>query len=332
VAYVSGPKGTWVGAAGLANVAALEQMRTDARMRLESVSKLWVATLIVRLSEAGKLRLDDTVEHWLPGVLPDGARITIRQLLNHTSGLVDSNDIVNSPELYLEQVRDPALHARLMDVARHLTKDPAYVFPSRLWVDFAAAVPLGSEPGTTFHYSNIGYVVAGLVAERAGGASLARLTETWITKPLDLHRAAYDPNARISGSHTQGYKLDRGHLTNTTTWTQGLGANGGMVADAADEAHFLQAVMSGKLVSPRGLGQITRAPYFSSYGLGVGSEDSGCAGLAYGHNGGGDGFETNVYVSANGKRVTVLLLNGRTADDSGDRVAYDAMQSLYCAA
>ena len=64
----------------------------------------------------------------------------------------------------------------------------------------------------------------------------------------------------------------------------------------------------------------------------MGVNDSGCAGPAYGHNGGGDGFETNVFVSGDGRRVTVILLNGRTADDHGDNVATDAMLRLYCAA
>jgi NAD(P)H-hydrate repair Nnr-like enzyme with NAD(P)H-hydrate epimerase domain len=64
----------------------------------------------------------------------------------------------------------------------------------------------------------------------------------------------------------------------------------------------------------------------------VGLSDSGCAGIGYGHNGGGDGFETNVFVSGDGWRVAVLLLNGRTAGGRGDMVAQDAMRRLYCAA
>ena len=64
-------------------------MRPGARMRLESVSKLWTATLIMQLVARNRLSLDDTVEHWLPGLLPAGRRITVRELLDHTSGLVN---------------------------------------------------------------------------------------------------------------------------------------------------------------------------------------------------------------------------------------------------
>ena len=71
---------------------------------------------------------------------------------------------------------------------------------------------------------------------------------------------------------------------------------------------------------------------YPNYGLGVGISASGCAGIAYGHNGGGEGFETNVLVAGDGSRVAVPLLNGRTADDHGDDVAFKAMNRLYCAA
>jgi hypothetical protein len=67
------------------------------------------------------------------------------------------------------------------------------------------------------------------------------------------------------------------------------------------------------------------------YGLGTGIGES-CGGVVYDHNGGGDGFESNVYVSKDGRRVAVLLLNGRTADNHGDAIAFHAMERLYCAA
>jgi D-alanyl-D-alanine carboxypeptidase len=332
-AYVAGPGGVWRGSAGLANVASGERMRPDARVRLESVSKLWTATVIMELVGEGKLRLDDTVERRLPGLLPYGARITIRELLDHTSGMVDTNDITHDPALYLRRVRDPSLRARVLAVGRRLEADPAYEFPSRLWVELAAELPLEAAPGTTYHYSNIGYMVAGLVAEHAGGADLATLTRKLILEPLHLTSAAYDPAATIAGEHAHGYRVvSSGALTDTTTWTTGLGANGGVVSDAADEATFLQAVMRGRLLAPSLLQALKRPPSFSSYALGIGVDDSGCAGTAYGHNGGGDGFETNVFVSGDGSRVAVLLLNGRTADGHGDLVAYEAMRSLYCAA
>jgi D-alanyl-D-alanine carboxypeptidase len=332
-AYVSGPHGTWTGAAGVANVRTGERMRPGARMRLESVSKLWTAALLLRLEQQHRLSLDDTVESRLPGLLPAGGRITLRQLLNHTSGLIDTNDVLRHPDMYLRQVKDPELRTKITAVTRRVTKDPGYEFSPRLWVELAAALPLLLPPGSVYHYSNIGYIVAGLVAERAGGGTLPSLFRRQIITPLHLSASAYDPHARISGSHASGYRVAaNGGLTDTTTWTFGLGANGGIVSSARDEARFLTTLMRGELLEPAQLAALKKPSGLSNYGLGTGIDRSGCAGIAYGHNGGGDGFETNVFVSGNGDRVAVLLLNGRTRDNHGDAIAFAAMRRLYCAA
>jgi D-alanyl-D-alanine carboxypeptidase len=139
-AYVSGPRGTWLGAAGLANAKAGEPMRPDARMRLESVSKIYTAALVLHLAQDRKLRLDDTVERWLPGVLPYGARITIRQLLTMRSGLIDTSDVGRSPALHLARVGDPKLRARLTALAQRLGENPALEVSPTWWS--------GSRPGS----------------------------------------------------------------------------------------------------------------------------------------------------------------------------------------
>lgn len=332
-AYVAGPHGVWSGAAGVANAKTGERMKPGARMRLESVSKAWTAVLMLQLVAEHRLGLSDTVARRLPGLLPYGNRITLGQLLDHTSGMIDTNDITRNPPRYIAKVKDPKLRARLVAVYDRLKRDPGYEFSPRLWVDFAAALPLMYAPGTTYHYSNIAYVVAGLVEEKVGGASLATLTRRRIVDRLHLTTAAYDPHSSIRGAHAHGYSLGGdGTLTDATTWTAGLGANGGIVSDARDEARFLVALMQGKLIPPAELQALETPSRFSNYGLGMGIDESGCAGVAYGHNGGGDGFSTSVFVSGDGRRVAVLLLNGRTADGHGDAPVHAAMNRLYCSA
>ncbi len=341
-AYVSGPRGTWVGSAGVANVRTGEPMRPDTRTRIGSVSKLWTSALILQLVGEGRLRLDDTVQRWLPGLLPYGNRITVRQLLSHTSGLIDSNEIDAHPYRYLAEVKSPALRANILAISHRLAKDPAYEFSPRYWIEFAAALPLLFKPGTEYSYSNIGYDVAGVIAERVGGADLATLVRRRIAQPLGLDSAAYDPHSRISGDYARGYQVAAdGKLTDTTGWTEGVGAGGSMISDAADEAHFLTALMHGQIVGPAQLRALeTPAPGSNAvepgvgYGLGTTIQDMGakCGGITYGHNGGMEGYESNVFVSTNGDRVAVLLLNGRTLDDLGDNTAHDAMTLLYCAA
>ena len=89
-------------------------MWPDAPMHLDSQTKTWVATLILQLVADGRMRLDDTVERWLPGMLPYGKRITVRELLNHTSGIVDQQTFDNDALRFIQQVHDPALRTQLV--------------------------------------------------------------------------------------------------------------------------------------------------------------------------------------------------------------------------
>ncbi|HTT31335.1 MAG TPA: serine hydrolase domain-containing protein, partial [Solirubrobacteraceae bacterium] len=90
-AFVSGPRGTWSGAAGLSIVKTGKAMWPNAPMHLDSQTKTWVATVILQLVGERRMRLGDTVERWLPGLLPYGKRITVRELLDHASGIVDQS-------------------------------------------------------------------------------------------------------------------------------------------------------------------------------------------------------------------------------------------------
>ena len=260
----------------------------------------------------------------------------MRQLLDHTSGLIDNNDIGSDPAAYLARVGDSALRARLSRVERRAAADPARRFPARLWVEFAAALPLRSPPGTVYHYSNIGYQVAGMIAEEVGRMPLARLFERRIIEPLGLTSAAYDPQGEISGPHSRGYPASGdGGRVDATAWHGGTGAEGGIVANAADEARFLEALMQGKLLRPAELVALKTpaSSLGSNYALGFVVAQSGCAGIAYGHGGAGAGFKTSVLTAGDGKRVAVLLANGNRRNDPDYYARIDeAARRLYCAA
>jgi D-alanyl-D-alanine carboxypeptidase len=319
-AYVENAAGSWNGASGLADVRLREPMTPDARMRLESVSKIWTAVLIYGLAQDGALRLTDTVEQWLPDLLPYGNRITIDELLAHRSGLVDNNDIVASPAPYISRVTDPAFRQSLIQLRRRLQRDPTVEFSPRVWIRLAAYQPLLSAPGTTYHYSNIGFEILGLVAERAGGESMGALYRHRIFEPLHLADTAYDPQGAISGPHARGYAL--GALRDTTAAHPGVGAEGGIVSNARDTARFLLALMRGDLLAPESLAKMKE-------GFWSGGQPSGCRGAAFGHSGGGWGFKTDVWVAGDGSRVAVVLLNGR-GDTGTDYGAAELMHRLYC--
>jgi CubicO group peptidase (beta-lactamase class C family) len=131
-AYVAGPQGTWAGAAGLADVGTRAPMTADAGMRLESVSKVWTAALIPLLDQDGVLGVEDTVEQWLPGLVPDGDRITIRHLLTNSGGLIDDNDLYRSDAAfagYGANMQDPHLRAPNTAAAARLAADPSLEVP-----------------------------------------------------------------------------------------------------------------------------------------------------------------------------------------------------------
>ena len=282
------------------------------------------------------MRLDDPVERWLPGLLPSGERITVRELLNHTSGLIDNNDIGHAPAVYIAQVRDPALRARLVRIERRWAADPALRVPAELWVELAAWLPLLSAPGTQYHYSNIGYAVAGMIAEQVGREPLETLFERRIIQPLGLRSAAYDPQGEITGPHARGYSVaSDGERVDATAWHGGIGAEGGIVANAEDEAGFLKGLMRGELLRPSELADLktTPASISSDYALGLVVAQSGCAGTAYRHGGAGAGFKTSVLTSGDGTRVAVLLANGNRENDPEYYALVDeAARRLYCAA
>ena len=332
-AYVSGPQGSWSGAAGVADTNTCARMAVDARMRLESVSKIYTAALILELDQEGTLRVGDTVAKWLPGLLPYGKRITVRQLLTMSSGLIDNNDFNNVTEseqrAYLARVKDVKLRAQLVAMLAHVDKDPAAVVPATLWIRWAAWQPLLFTPGAGYHYSNIGYDILGLIAARAGGKPLPVLYRERVFRPLGLDATAYDPQGPIRGQHAHGYGIaPNGTQADATDWHWGVGAEGGIVSNAKDTATFLGALMGGELLDRQRLTDLKGESFWldGSYS---------CAGQAYGWSGGGSGYKTDVWVNGDGSRVAVLLLNARhydTAQPAADAAAHNTMAALYCKA
>jgi Beta-lactamase len=128
-------------------------------------------------------------------------------------------DTVVSHRRAIRQVRDPALRARLRHLFRQVRVDPTLQAPAMLWVRFAAALPLRSVPGTTYHYSNIGYDILGLIAAKVGGAPLRTLYRRRIIEPLGLSSAAYQPRGEFSGPRPREYSVHlNGRLVDATGW------------------------------------------------------------------------------------------------------------------
>jgi D-alanyl-D-alanine carboxypeptidase len=261
----------------------------------------------------GKIALTDSVEKFLPGVVRgtgdgaaiDGRKITIKQLLQHTSG-IDSDTFLSNGLL---PVRDRFFDAReLLDSA--LTQAPTF--------------RPGQKP--VWSYSNSGYVLLGLVAQKVAGRPFPELVTNRIINRIGLKETYYPaPGERgIRAPHPRGYapatdekgKPIPGKLIDITRFDPSIaGAAGQMIATPSDVNKFLVALQDGRLVKPRELAEMRKtvdAPGLLpgwSYGLGTIGFELSCGITAYGHGGDADGFQSRAAITADGRAVTVAGTN-----------------------
>ncbi|MDK1473552.1 serine hydrolase domain-containing protein [Streptomyces sp. 549] len=277
--------------------------------RIGSDTKTMVAVVALQLVAEGALSLDDTVERRLPGVVAgngnDGSRVTLRNLLQHTSGLTDYTDILfEDPEkLTPAYYREHRFSAQTPgeQVALAMTRAPGWL-------------PDADDPGsqTRWAYSNTNYVLAGMIIERVTGRPWEHAVHERIVEPLGLRRtmsmgtSAYVPRPTASG-YTQ-FPGRRG-LTDTTV-SVGGGADGGVVSTAADMNVFLRALMGGDLLPPAQLAQMRTtvpAPVGDDggperYGLGIAWRPApGCADGVWYHGGTSFGTVSETAVTPDGR-------------------------------
>ena len=190
---------------GLANLEDHDETTPATNYRLASVSKQFTAAAILLLAESGRLHLDDPVRRWLPTLPETDSAVTLRQLLTHTGGLVDYEDLI--PPDTTAQVSDN-------DVLRMLSATSKSYF----------------APGTSYRYSNSGYVLLGLVVERASGVSLPLYLQQHIFRPLHMdHTLMYMRGGPEVEHRAYGYSEEHGQWTRTdqsvTSATRGLLSN-----------------------------------------------------------------------------------------------------------
>src|SRR4051812_25018439 len=210
---------------GVARLGASRGVPVNGRFRIASVTKTFTATVILQLVGERRLALDDSVSRYLPGLLPDGDRITVRMLLQHSSGLHNYSDDLTG---------DPA------ELQRHW--DP------RDLVAMAIAHPLNFPPGTASRYSNSDYIVAGLLVEHLTGRPWAAAVRDRIIRPLGLHDTPL-PGARppTPGPHAHGYTQRDGALVDVTAMNPSVGwAAGEIISTTADLDTFTAALFAGR--------------------------------------------------------------------------------------
>jgi D-alanyl-D-alanine carboxypeptidase len=256
----------WHGAAGLADVVAKRKVTDETAFPVASVSKTFTSALILRLAEDGLLDLDASVRSYLP-TLGISRAITVRELLDHTSGL---RDFFFHPRIDHDLLTKPTL---VWDAARSLK----YL-----------GKPYG-KPGTSWHYSNTNYLILGLVAEAVGGGTVAEQLRTRFLTPLGLKRTFYQSVERPKGPLARSYRFvgtdpklpaidlsDGTQVVPFTSVVTAAGAAGSIASTSSDLVRWAQALYGGSLLEPATraemVGDVVRtAPYKPgvAYGLGV---------------------------------------------------------------
>ncbi|MFG3054152.1 serine hydrolase domain-containing protein [Kitasatospora sp. NPDC048239] len=296
-----GGRTVWTGAAGSADLATGAPASADGRFRIGSVTKTFVSTVVLQLVSEHRVGLDDTVESRLPGAVPNGAGITIRQLLNHTSGLFSYTDDASF------NFDDPAVVRQWLASGRWTAYRPEQL------VDLANAHPPYFAPGQGWHYSNTNYVLAGMLIERTTGRSWADEVERRIIRPLGLTGTSMPVNSPfIPGPHAHGYYLlDTGPVDSTLFNPSMAGASGAGISTTADLTRFISALLGGRLLGPAELAEMQRTSDIgdgTKYGLGLQRMATPC-GEFWGHGGGIPGYSTVMLGETGGRRQFAASVN-----------------------
>ncbi|MGW5634122.1 serine hydrolase domain-containing protein [Streptomyces sp. NPDC003832] len=216
--------------AGVADLDTGREPRPDDHMRIASAAKAFSGAVALSLVDRGDLSLDDTLGERLPD-LPDAwAAVTLRQLLNHTSGLPDYSE---SPA-FLEI----------------LFADPRHRFDSRKLLDFVADRPLNFPPGSRYQYSNSDNIAVALMAEAATGTRYERLLRELVYRPLGLHDTSLPQGYRMPRPFLHGYDVsppDPPEDVSELIGMSGVWASGGIVSTPADMTRFIRGYAGGKL-------------------------------------------------------------------------------------
>jgi len=303
---------TWVGVSGVADVATKAPVTPSTAFAIASVTKTFTSALILALVEDGRIALDDRVRTYLP-TLKINAKITVRQLLDHTSGLRD---------YFFHPAIDKALLAD----------------PERAWATGDALKYVGKpyfKPGDGWHYSNTNYLVLGMLAEAVGKAPLADQIRTRFLKPLGLAHTWYQPTETGPAHPARGYRFKTGAKDDppidlsdgtpvvpfTSVVTAAAGA-GGLASSSSDLARWVRALYAGGVLKPESVeamfADITQTERYKPtvpYGLGVQVVDiDGQRSL--GHSGRLLGFRSAVRWLPD-QEIAIAVLTNQSRTDPG---------------
>ena len=304
LAAVTDSKGESAGVAvGKGNLETGQVPPMDGEVRIGSNTKTFVAVVVMQMVQEGKVGLDEPIETYLPGLIKgegvDGSKITVRQLLQHTSGLPDFEETLFGTT----------------DVFQYRYH---YVTPRDV-LDSALSKPAQFEPGTQWKYTNTNYIVLGMLVERVSQRPVGEQIDERIVKKLGLSHTYFPApgEEKIRGTHPQGYHLSaEGKLEDITEMDPAWGwAAGAMVSTPSELNTFFQAVLDGRLLTQASIDEMKNGAVDASshlgpgtvYGLGLIGTPLSCGGTSWGHGGTIHGYQTDNAVGPDGTAVTVAV-------------------------
>ncbi|GIE37022.1 serine hydrolase [Actinoplanes italicus] len=315
VARIDDGRRTTVTAAGVADRRTGRALTGRDQFEIGSNTKTFTAVLVLQLVDRGQLKLDAPIERYLPGVVPNGRQITVRMLLNHTSGLFN-------------YTADP-------DFIAGVRQNPQHVLTERDLLDVAFRHDPNFAPGAGWSYSNTNYTVLGVLLREVTGKTYPDLVRQRIAEPLGLeHTYVAAPRATHTGrGYAHGYLVTYAGgtpgYTDVSTWPLGgfAGAAGAIISTPAELARFFSSLLRGDVLSARQLEQMKTTVEVPAewgkggYGLGLMRIDSRC-GTVWGHGGDTLGHHSSAVTSADGRRSAATDLTANLGDaEPNDGVA-----------
>ncbi|MGA5797922.1 serine hydrolase domain-containing protein [Streptomyces cellulosae] len=317
-------RGVWTTTAGVGNLSTERPRSPHDRYRVGSITKTFVATVLLQLEAEGRLSLDDTVDSWLPGLVTgnghDGTRITLRQLLNHTSGIFNYTADEDFGRTYF--LKDGFLRHRYDTLG-----------PEEL-VRVAMSHEPDFAPGAGWNYSNTNYVLAGMVIEKATGRPYGEEIRRRVITPLHLTGTSV-PGTRtgVPGPSSRAYgKLTEdgsGPVHDVTRLNPSMASSAGeMISDSQDLNRFYRALLTGRLLPRKQLEKMTDTVAVNDrngYGLGLMSTELSCGVTVWGHGGGIHGSTSDAVTTRDGRHSVAFNFNGDWTGDPGA-----VIEAEYC--
>jgi D-alanyl-D-alanine carboxypeptidase len=313
-------QGEWAGSAGKRTLGANAEPSTNGRFRVGSVTKTVTATVVLQLVAEGRVGLDAPAADYLPQY-PLDRRITVRMLLQHTSGVFNHTGDVDPDGTYVPGVPWSG---------KEWVENRFRTYRPEALARMALAKPLRFAPGTDWNYSNTNYVLARLLIEEVTGHSYVEETQRRILRPLRMRDTSMPGTSpEIPGPHAHAYyRYDRKTVDVTRQNPSWVGAGGDMISSTRDLQTFMSALMTGKLL-PAPLVTEMRTPHPEmGYGLGLFVQDGttptpfpppSCGAPVLTHSGSVQGYATVMYSTPDGGKTLTGSVN--YVDDAAGSMA-----------